>query len=189
MRILLGSKSPRRNELLKQMGVEFSPVSIHSDEAFSSEMEVKEVASYLAKEKSLAYSQLEINEILITADTVVIAEGEILNKPKNEDEARAMLQKMSNKSHEVVTGVALRTKEKFVVFDECTTVHVDPLSKPEIDHYISKYLPFDKAGSYGIQEWFGLCKISGINGCFYNVVGLPCNALYKRLIDDFNVEI
>ncbi len=188
MNILLGSKSPRRNELLAQMGVDFVNVSIDTDESFDLQMSVYDVAEFLAQKKSQAYN-VKSEDLLITADTVVIANSTILNKPSSEHEATVMLNMLSGKTHQVVTGVCLRTKEKTMSFSEKTDVCVEELSAKEIAHYIKRYKPFDKAGSYGIQEWFGMNKISGINGCYYNVVGLPCSALYKRLKDGYGVEI
>ena len=188
MQLLLGSNSPRRNELLKQMGFDFKKVSIHCEETFEG-IQTREVAKFLAEKKSKAYAQLQINELLITADTVVVLGNQILNKPASSLEATQMLTQLSGKPHQVITGVCLRTLDKTISFDVLTEVVMDNMSNQEIDYYVRKYQPFDKAGSYGIQEWLGLTKIDSIIGCFYNVVGLPCNELYKRLINDFNISL
>jgi septum formation protein len=188
MKILLGSNSPRRNELLTQLGYVFTKVKIDCDEVFSSSMPVEEVAEYLAKKKSLAYTSLNENEILITADTVVIADGQILNKPKDREEARSMLTMLSGKSHLVQTGLCIRSLEKDALLDTTTTrVTVKKLTDEEITFYIETYKPYDKAGAYGIQEWFGLACVSSISGSYYNVVGLPTDLLYKRLKNSYGI--
>jgi septum formation protein len=185
MKILLGSNSPRRNELLTQMDIDFTKVKISCDEDFAEEMHSSEVPVFLSQKKSEAYTALQENELLITADTVVVSGDEILNKPIDAQEAEKMLRSLSGDSHEVITGVTLRTQDKEV---SSTKVWINELSPADIEHYISKYKPYDKAGSYGIQEWFGLSQVVKIEGCFYNVVGLPCSLLYKRLKNDYNVQ-
>ena len=181
-KLLLGSNSPRRNELMAQMGFDFTKVSINCNEDFNEEMDVMEVAAYLAEKKSNAYTDLQSGELLITADTTVVTNDTILNKPLDENEARIMLQLLSGSVHKVITGVALRSLDDDIdVFSNVTEVWVAELSKEEIEYYVSEYKPLDKAGAYGIQEWFGLTQVSRIEGCYYNVVGLPCNKLFKRL--------
>lgn len=180
MNILLGSKSPRRQELLKRMELEHSLVTIECDESFEGVVS-QDVAEYLAVKKSKAYGPLHANDLLITADTTVVLGDKVLNKASDTAEAIEMLKTLSGKSHEVISGICLRTKDKIKSFKEVTKVEFDDLSKDEIQHYIDTYQPFDKAGSYGIQEWLGICKIKSISGCYYNVMGLPCARLYSEL--------
>ena len=187
MNIILGSNSPRRNELLAQLGFEFTKVSITCDEYFSPDMAVGEVAEYLANKKSMAYSGLQDSDILITADTVVISEGIILNKPADRAEAIYMLSTLSGKEHSVQTGVCIRSVAKQESFTSKTVVKLRKISQEDIDHYVDTYKPYDKAGAYGIQEWFGLALVECISGSFYNVVGLPTDQLYKRLKNDYYV--
>ena len=187
MKILLGSNSPRRNELLTQMGIDFTKVIINCDENFDEAMPPFKVASFLSQKKSKAYAALQENELLITADTVVVNGDEILNKPVDSLEAAKMLRSLSGNSHEVITGVTLRTIDKEVSFSSSTKVWIDELSPADIEHYISKYKPYDKAGSYGIQEWFGLACVSSITGSYYNVVGLPTELVHKRLKNAYDI--
>lgn len=187
MNIILGSNSPRRNELLAQLGFEFTKVSITCDEYFSPDMAVGEVAEYLANKKSMAYPRLQDSDILITADTVVISEGIILNKPADRAEAIHMLSTLSGKEHSVQTGVCIRSVAKQESFTSKTVVKLRKISQEDIDHYVDTYKPYDKAGAYGIQEWFGLALVECISGSFYNVVGLPTDQLNKRLKDYYYV--
>ena len=188
MKLLLGSNSPRRNELLAQLGYSFNKVAIACDEDFEASMNSNEVAEYLACKKSMAYPGLQKDEILITADTVVINDHHILNKPADANEAYRMLSSLSGGTHLVQTGVCIRSMEKQISFTSTTEVVVDDLSDEEILHYVEVYKPYDKAGAYGIQEWFGLALVKEIKGCFYNVVGLPTSELFKRLKNDYNVK-
>jgi len=135
----------------------------------------------LAKRKSAAYGELADDEILITADTVVILGNKILNKPSNPAEATQMLNELSGRDHTVITGVFVRSKTQSIGFEEHTLVKFNKLSAQEIEYYINKYEPFDKAGGYGVQDWLGYIGVSGITGCYYNVMGLPLNKLYKIL--------
>jgi septum formation protein len=187
MELLLGSNSPRRAQLLNEMGYTFTKVSINCDESFDVNLPLHQVAPYLAQKKSEAYSVLMPQQILITADTVVINQDQLLNKPTNREEAVAMLSSLSGANHTVQTGLCLRSTEKTILTSVTTTVYVDKLSAGEIAFYVDTYNPLDKAGAYGIQEWFGLARISKIEGCYYNVVGLPCNELYKRLKNDYEI--
>jgi len=187
MNIILGSNSPRRNELLAQLGFEFTKVSITCDEYFSPDRAVGEVAEYLANKKSMAYPRLQDSDILITADTVVISEGIILNKPADRAEAIHMLSTLSGTEHSVQTGVCIRSVAKQESFTSETVVKLRKISQEDIDHYVDTYKPYDKAGAYGIQEWFGLALVECISGSFYNVVGLPTDQLYKRLKNDYYV--
>lgn len=185
MNILLGSKSPRRSELLRKLDVSFDLVDIRCDEQFPADMIPDHVARFLSLKKSNTYGILEKGDVLITADTTVIVDQKVLNKPKSESEAREMLLQISGKSHQVITGVTIRSVTKTHTFSESTSVTVDTINPSYIDYYIQQHQPFDKAGSYGIQDWLGLSHISKIEGCYYNVMGLPTNLLFKRLKNEF----
>ena len=181
--IILASKSPRRQELLRGMGVEFSIMTKETDESFPAEMPLDEVPKYLSLQKSLAFNddELPADYLLITSDTVVICEGEILGKPKDREDAARMLRLLSGKTHHVVTGVTVRSAEKTESFSVRSDVTFAELDAEEIDYYIEYCKPFDKAGAYGIQEWIGYVGINGLQGSFYNVMGLPTRKLYECL--------
>ena len=181
--IILASKSPRRQELLRGMGVDFSILTKETPETYPSEMPLEEVPVHLSLQKSLAFSDAELpaDYLLITADTVVISEGEILGKPKDAADAVRMLEQLSGKVHHVVTGVTVRSKDRQESFAARSEVTFAPLERDEIDYYIERYRPFDKAGAYGIQEWIGYVGISGLEGSFYNVMGLPTRKLFQVL--------
>ena len=181
--IILASKSPRRQELLRGMGVEFSIMTKETDESFPAEMPLDEVPKYLSLQKSLAFNddELPADYLLITSDTVVICEGEILGKPKDKEDAERMLRLLSGKTHHVVTGVTVRSAEKTESFSVRSDVTFAELDVEEVDYYIEHCRPFDKAGAYGIQEWIGYVGISGLEGSFYNVMGLPTRRLYQCL--------
>lgn len=183
--VLLASKSPRRHELLKMLDIPFKVApTVEVDETYPSDLPAKEVPLYLSALKARAYASLiHDNELVITADTVVINNGIILGKPHSDGEAAEMLRGMSGHSHIVVTGVSLTTATDRVSFDVTTEVDFAELTDEEIAYYVSKYKPFDKAGAYGIQEWIGAAAVSGIRGSFYNVMGLPIHQLYKVLKD------
>ncbi len=167
---------------MEECRLPFRVVSYEVEELFPADLPAMEVPEYLAHLKSEGYPvPLTASEILITADTVVICEGEILGKPRDEEDARAMLRRISGRSHTVITGVTLRSATKKESFSCSSTVHFAPLSDEEIDFYVDNYSPLDKAGSYGIQEWIGYIGIEGIEGSFYNVMGLPIQRLYKEL--------
>lgn len=182
-RLLLASKSPRRRELLGGCGLEFEIAEgREAEESFPADMPLGDVAEHLSRIKSDAYADtLREGDVLITADTVVIAAGEILGKPKDREDAARMLRLLSGEKHEVVTGVTLRTTSKSVSFSSSSKVTFRTLSDEEIYHYIDTYRPYDKAGAYGIQEWIGYVAITGIEGSFYNVMGLPVQRLYAEL--------
>lgn len=181
--ILLASKSPRRHELMKMLDVPFgiaSPVEV--EEVYPESLPIDKVPEYLSRLKAEAYKPLICsNEMIITADTVVINEGEILGKPCDENEARQMLHKMSGHTHTVISGVCITTAQKQISFDVRTEVVFALLTSDEIDFYVNKYKPLDKAGAYGIQEWIGAAAVAGIKGSFYNVMGLPVHQLYQHL--------
>jgi len=182
-KIFLGSKSPRRQELLKNLGFDFEIFTIETEEIFPSDLKKEEVTNHLAKLKAKAYEgQLAENELVITADTIVWHNDTVLGKPKNEKEAFDILKSLSGDSHRVYTSVCIKSKVKEVVFSDCTTVFFSALSDEEINYYITNYKPFDKAGTYGIQDWIGLRAITKIEGSYYNVMGLPTEKLYKALL-------
>lgn len=184
-KIVLGSNSPRRRELLAGLDIDFEVQTIPGiDESFPETLRPDEVPVYIAQKKAEAYiPSMPADELLITADTIVWTFGEILGKPKDREDAIAMLRKLSGRVHEVITGVCITTKEKTVSFSASSAVCFAGLDKEEIIYYVDKYRPFDKAGSYGIQEWIGYVAVEAINGSFYNVMGLPIHQLYAKLRD------
>ena len=181
--IVLASKSPRRQELLRGMGIDFMVLTIDTIEVFPEGKPLEEVPKYLSGIKSLNYNDRELpsDYLLITSDTVVICEGEILGKPKDREDAVRMLRMLSGKTHRVVTGVTVRSAKKCESFAVGSNVTFAELDAEEINHYIDTYKPFDKAGAYGIQEWIGYIGITGLEGSFYNVMGLPTQRLYQCL--------
>lgn len=180
--IFLASKSPRRRELLKMLRVKFNTVTIGIKEEYPSTLPPEEVPEYLSRVKADAYrSRLLPGQLVITADTVVISDGEVMGKPSDRKEAMEMLRKLSGKTHKVVTGVSIVTGEKTRTFRAETLVTFDTISPDDIEYYVEMYSPLDKAGAYGIQEWIGAVGISEIRGSFYNVMGLPLHKLYKEL--------
>jgi len=180
-KIILASKSPRRKELLNLLDVEFTIEVRTVNEVFSDGLKTDEVAEYLARLKADAFKSIKPDELVITADTVVVLNDEILGKPKNALESQQMLKSLSGKSHQVITGVCLKTNERLISFSSSTKVYFKKLTITEIDYYIEKYQPFDKAGSYGIQEWIGAIGITKIEGSYFNVVGLPIYQLNEAL--------
>ena len=180
--IVLGSASPRRKELLSDVGLTFSIHTTDEEETFSSSLKEDEIAEFLAKQKSEYLSKnLQKKDLLITADTIVSFRNELLNKPKNKEEAFETLNKLSANTHKVITGVCLKSKNKKIIFSVTTLVTFKELSKDEINYYINKYNPYDKSGAYGIQDWIGKIGIKNINGSYTNVVGLPISELYQHL--------
>ena len=179
----LQPKKIRRQELLRGMGVDFEIMTKETPEDFPADLPLDEVPKYLSLQKSLAFTDEELpaDYLLITSDTVVICEGEILGKPKGREDAARMLQLLSGKTHHVVTGVTVRFAEKTESFAVRSNVTFAQLDAEEIDYYIEHCQPFDKAGAYGIQEWIGYVGISGLEGSFYNVMGLPTRKLYQCL--------
>lgn len=180
--LVLGSKSPRRQELLAGMGFDFEVRTKDTDEDFPATIPFKDVPVFLAEIKANALiDDLKKREVLITSDTIVLLENEILGKPTSPENAREMLQKLSGKSHEVITGVHLKSLEKSHSFSVSTKVFFKPLTDEMISFYIENYKPFDKAGAYGIQEWIGFVGIERIKGSYFNVVGLPVAELWDAL--------
>lgn len=183
-KIVLGSKSPRRSQLLTEAGFTFEVRIQDIDEDFDPAMPVLEVAEDLANRKAAALRDtLKDDEVLITADSVVILDGVIYNKPSNYDEGVLMLSKLSNNTHTVATGVCLMTLEQAQSFTVITKVSFDNLSQKEMDYYLNNHEPYDKAGGYGIQDWIGLCKVANIEGSYSNVMGLPIREVYLALMD------
>jgi septum formation protein len=181
--LILASQSPRRSQLLQQAGFSFSIQTKPIDESFPNDLPVTEVAPYLAKEKALAAKSFlqDQNDILLTADSVVILNQTIFGKPKDAEDAHQMLSKLSGNTHEVITGVCLLSLNQEKVFAGHSKVTMEELTDEEIEYYVKKFQPFDKAGSYAIQEWIGLCKISKIEGTYSNIMGLPMDLVYQEL--------
>lgn len=182
-RLLLASQSPRRRELIAGSGIPFTLTEKYAcEEHYPATLAAEEVPAYLSRLKSEAYpTPLAENDILLTADTVVILDGEVLGKPKDREDALRMVAHLAGNRHTVVTGVTLRTSERIETFSAESDVWFRPLSEEEIAYYVDTYRPFDKAGSYGIQEWIGYVGIERIDGSFYNVMGLPIQRLYVEL--------
>ncbi len=181
--LILASKSPRRRQLLEEAGFTFTVCGLEVDEDFPSDMPVEEVAEYLARRKAQAGRHLiQGDEILLSADSVVIREGRIYNKPEDYADAFRMLRLLSGAQHTVITGVCLLAAEREHSFSERSEVFFEPLTDEEIDFYIRRYQPFDKAGAYGVQDWIGLCKVSRIEGSYANVMGLPVHRVYAELL-------
>lgn len=178
---ILGSKSPRRKELLGKLGLDFEVDSKDVDEVYPDHLVPQQVPEYLAKLKSDPFTDLGDKDLVITSDTVVIFQNEILGKPKDRDEAISILSKLSNQWHEVVTGVCLKTKDKEITFSDTTRVLFKEITREEIEYYVDNFHPFDKAGSYGIQDWFGVTCVDRIEGCYFNVMGLPVRLIYRNL--------
>ena len=186
-KLILASASPRRHQLMRDAGFQFEVKLKEVEEVWPEELEAEKVPAYLACLKSKAFDgELKDGELLITADTVVCLGAKILGKPKNREGAIEMLRELSGQKHTVITGVCLATFEQRESFSAFTDVFFKDLSEEEIIYYVDQYKPFDKAGSYGIQEWIGYIGIKRIEGSFYNVMGLPVQQLYDRL-NNFNI--
>jgi septum formation protein len=182
-RIILASGSPRRQQFLKELDVDFEIQLKDIEEIYPEHLQAEEITNFLAKLKASAFvAELEENDILITSDTIVWLNNKALGKPKDYDDAFEMLTEMSGTTHKVITSVCLKTIDKEVVFYEETLVTFTELSSEEIKYYLDNYKPFDKAGSYGIQEWIGLVAIEKIEGSYANVVGLPTHRLYEEMM-------
>lgn len=178
--VILASNSPRRKELLAGLGIDFSVKVLKDiDESYPSSLPVKEIAEYIACKKASAYSDSE--DIVITADTIVVVDEEVLGKPQDAADARRMLHLLSGRTHQVITGVCIKSRATEKHFSVSTDVTFKQLSDTEIDYYINNYKPFDKAGAYGIQEWIGYIGCTGLNGSYFNVMGLPVQRLYEEL--------
>ena len=182
-RIILASASPRRKELLSKLDIDFTVKTLYDvDESFPASLPVVQVPQYISRKKADAYRQeMQENDMVITADTVVAVGRRILGKPKSAEEARVMLKLLSDRYHRVVTGVTIMTAKRTETFATVSRVRFTRLNDEEIDYYISKYKPFDKAGAYGIQEWIGMVGITELNGSYFNVMVLPVQRLYAKL--------
>ena len=178
--VILASKSPRRHELLKKLITDFKINVIDVEEKYPCELEKEKIAEYLSELKATAYLPKH-NQLFITADTIVCIENEVLGKPKDTNDAKEMLKKLSGKTHLVITAVTLKTSTKLITFSDKTEVTFYHLSDQEITNYIEECKPFDKAGSYGIQEWMGYFGIKKMNGDYFNVMGLPLHRLYRAI--------
>lgn len=184
--LLLASQSPRRRELLSRLGFPLRIVEVQADETLTTPLTADRVAEAIACRKAEAYTQpLAEDEILVTADTVVVHRNEVLGKPHTREQALAMLHSLSDDNHHVYTGVCLRSTRSQTSFSECTLVHFRALSDDDIQYYVDTFRPYDKAGAYGIQEWIGMVGIDRIDGCYYNVMGLPTTRLYQELKKGF----
>lgn len=183
-KIILASASPRRQFLLKDLGLNLEIKTKEVEEVYPNHLKGKEIVIYLAELKANAFIENEIpaDSILIAADTIVCLNDEVLTKPDNYEDAFRIISNLSGKKHEVISGVCLRSKTKKISFHASTEVYFKTLNEEEIHHYIEHYKPYDKAGAYGIQEWIGYIGIEKISGSFYNVMGLPIQRLYEELL-------
>jgi septum formation protein len=179
--LILASNSPRRQQLLRELGFDFTVEVRPTDEVFPADMPTDEVAGFLATHKAEQFRSDVGNQLVLCADTIVVVENEILNKPTDPTEAQAMLQKLSGRTHEVITGVCLLGKKGPQTITDVAKVEFKTLTDSEIDYYIHHYRPFDKAGAYGIQEWIGMMGINRIEGSFYTIMGLPLHQVYQLL--------
>lgn len=182
-KIILASNSPRRKELMTGLGIDYTVKTLPDiDESFPDTLVGEEIPLFIAKGKADAYKELiESNELIITADTIVWLDGEVLGKPTDEADAVTMLRKLSGKRHQVITGVCITTKEWQRSFAAVSNVTFAQLDEAEIDYYVAKYRPMDKAGAYGVQEWIGFIGVESIEGSYFNVMGLPIQRLYREL--------
>jgi len=181
-RIILASRSPRRRQLLHDMGLKFDVVTRDYEESYPENLKGEDIALYLSWQKSKSFkNEIAVNEIVITADTIVWCDNEVLGKPVDAPDAKRMIRTLSGNTHEVITGVTLLSSLKEKTFADSTKVTFEKLTEEEIEYYIDKFKPYDKAGAYGIQEWIGIAACSRIEGSYLNVVGLPVQKLYKEL--------
>ncbi len=181
-KIILASRSPRRKQLLTELGLKFEVVIKEFEEVYPECLSGDEIARYVAYEKAASFKdELSYNEIVIAADTIVWCNYKVLGKPLNHEDAERILKEISGNTHEVITGVSIRSRSKEHTFSESTRVTFESFSDEEICYYIDNYSPYDKAGAYGIQEWLGIVACSHIDGSYFNVVGLPVQRLYKEL--------
>lgn len=182
-KIILASGSPRRHQFLKDLGLEFEIRLREVDESYPEELQGKDIAVYISEKKASAFDNLEDDEVLITSDTIVWINDKALGKPVDKDDAKNMLRELSGKMHEVITAFTLKRSNSITSDFSSTKVFFNELSDEEINYYVDNFKPFDKAGSYGIQEWIGLIGINKIEGSYNNVVGLPVDLVYKALLN------
>jgi len=180
-RIILGSQSPRRQQLLKGLDIDFEIQTKDTDESWPSHLSEGGIPEHIALMKSIAFGDLDEDTILITADTIVWMDGKTINKPKDEFEALIMVKNLSGKTHYVYTGVCIRTAGNTLLFHDETSVEFSALSDDMVSYYVKNYNSLDKAGGYGAQDWIGYVGIESLNGCYYNVMGLPVRKVYKAL--------
>ncbi len=182
-KIVLASNSPRRKELLSGLGVDYVVKTLPDvDETYPGGLNEEDIAKHIARGKAEAYREvMNDDELVITADTIVWLEGTVMGKPKDEEDAREMLRRLSGKTHQVVTGVCLTTTSMQKTFATVTDVTFSNLTEEEIDYYVTRYRPMDKAGSYGVQEWIGFVGVENLSGSYFNVMGLPIQRLYTEL--------
>ena len=181
-RLILASRSPRRQQLLRELGLKFDVVIKEYEEIYPESLSGEEIARFVAHEKAASFKDnISDNEIVIAADTIVWCNNKVLGKPLDHDDATSILKEISGNTHEVITGVSLRSQTKELTFSESAKVTFETLTEEEISYYIDEYKPYDKAGAYGIQEWIGIIACSHIDGSYFNVVGLPVQRLYKEL--------
>lgn len=181
--IILASNSPRRRELLAGLDVDYEVRVLKDiDETYPDSLPVADIPTYISREKAAAYTIAD-NELLLTADTVVVLGNEVMGKPVDDADAKRMLRELSGKTHQVITGVCLTTQKKQHSFSVTTDVTFKELSDDEIDYYVSNYHPLDKAGAYGIQEWIGYIGVTSLQGSYFNVMGLPVQRIYEALAD------
>ena len=181
MKLLLASQSPRRKELLHKLGYEFETVSLNCEEIYPEDMDANAVAGYLSALKAQSFRILQNDEVLLTADTIVALDQEILGKPQNAEEAFEMLMKLSGKTHQVFTGITVRTVHEQKTATDVAAVSFKNITPDEARWYIEHFKPFDKAGSYGIQEWLGMAKVERIEGSYYTIMGLPTHLVYSLI--------
>lgn len=181
--VILASGSPRRQQFLKDLSIPFKVEVAKVKEIYPSNLKKEKITDFLADLKSKAFGSLKEKELLITSDTIVWLENKALGKPNNKEEAIKMLQALSGKTHEVITSISIRTKGFQKIINDTTSVTFRNITEEEINYYVTTFKPYDKAGSYGIQEWIGFIGIEKIEGSYFNVVGLPVHKLYKELIN------
>jgi len=180
--IILASNSPRRKQFLTDLGLAFTIKPANVNEEYPSQLKGKDIALYIAQQKASVFNNLDANELIITCDTIVWIDDVALGKPENSEDAKQMLQQLSGKTHEVISAVCIKSNPKEHLFYDVTEVTFNTLNSLDIDYYVDTFKPFDKAGSYGIQEWIGLIGIEKINGSYTNVVGMPMEKLYNELM-------
>lgn len=184
MNIILGSQSPRRRELLRGLDIPHTEVCIDADESYPAGLLGGDIPMYISRAKAEAYLRMHIledDDLLITSDTIVWLDGEVLGKPRDEQDARHMLRALSGRTHQVYTAVTFAQSGTLTTEVDCTDVTFEPLTETDIDYYVTTYKPLDKAGAYGIQEWIGYIAASRINGSFYTVMGLPTHLVHRYL--------
>lgn len=185
-KLILASQSPRRQSLIKELGFPVEVRTKEVEEIYPDSLKAENVPEYLAKLKAQPLiPTIEADEILVTSDTIVVLDRQVIGKPKDREDSIKMLQNLSGRTHTVITGVNLYSLEKECSFSSHTDVYFSELTNEEIEHYVDTFSPFDKAGSYGIQEWIGYIGVQKIDGCYYNVMGLPLHDLFKALKNNF----